>query len=217
MHELNPVLMDVASWRLANEREKRSFVPAGATDPAAAAMPAGPPAGPPPGMDPMAMAGAMPPMDPTAMAGAMPPGAMPPIAGAPGAPGAPGAGGKLKVDPAFLYMELARIRKLLTHFMKHNGVDLPPDILDDGTVAQVVQGAQPQSSPIGAGGPAGGSEQGAAAGPEPFMSLEPKKQASDVLALFRAPDPALSAPDPEATERKIDALSRLSRGLSRAG
>jgi hypothetical protein len=156
----------------------------------------------------------------------MPPGAAPPAA--PGA--APGAaGGKPKIDPTFIYMELSRVRKLLTHMMKHVGVDMPPDILDDGAVAMVAQGQMPQSAPLGQGGPAeaaggappeGGGALPGIGGAGPLGPIEPaggggtEKPASDVVSLFRAPDVGTPRPDFDASERRIDALSALSRSLN---
>jgi len=107
-------------------------------------------------------------------------------AGMGGAPGAPGAGGKLKIDPAFLYMEVARVRKLLTHIIQKTGLGMPEDILDDGVVAQATMGQQPASAPLG--------QEGAPAGPEggmpglpgigqsgPISPIEPPKTAEDML------------------------------------
>ena len=118
-------------------------------------------------------------------------------------------------------MELARVRKLLTHLLTSTGVDMPPDILDDGVVASVATGQQPESAPIapGAGAPpapapglpgigesAPISPIGPAGGPE--------KMGSDVLSVFRkhAPDPI--RPDFTALESRIDAISAMSRSLN---
>jgi len=222
-HQIIPTLFDVAEWRLNGEAEKQAFVPQGATDPAAAMAPDPMAAAPPMGGDPMAaMAGGMPPAAPAAGPMAAPPGAAP--AGAAPAAGAQGAG-KPKLDPAFIYQELARVRKLLTHLMKNQGIDMPPDILDDGAVAMVSQGMTPQSAPIGQGGQA---EQGAAGlpgigGQGPLNPLEPpggaggaggtEKPASDVMQLFRAP-PKHARPDFDNARNRIDALSALSRSLT---
>jgi len=248
--ELNPVLLDMAAWRLQGDSEKAAFVPQGSTDPAAAAGGGDPAAGGMPPGDPMA-AGGMPPGDP--MAGGMPPGAapvdpmaaaggmMPPAAapapGMPGAPGAPGAGGKLKIDPAFIYMELSRVRKLLTHMMKHTGIEMPPDILDDGAVAMAVQGQPPQSSPLGQGGEAeqaGGAPPGGGAlpgigGAAPLGPMEAPggaekpaadnaaKIASDVVSMFRTPTADTARPNFDDSQMNIDALSQLSRSLNNTG
>lgn len=233
-HEINPTLFDVAAWRLRGDQEKTAFVPQGATDPAAAMggappmdpMAAGgmPPGGMPP-IDPLAGAaggmppGGAPPMDPMAAMGGMPPG-MAPAAPAAGAPGAPAAGGKPKIDPTFIYMELSRVRKLLTHMMKHTGIEMPPDILDDGAVAMVAQGQMPQSSPLGQGGPAeqGGGGLPGIGGSGPISPVEPaggtEKPASDVMALFRAPVD-IEKPDFDGCSHRIDALATLARSLGK--
>jgi len=225
-HEMNPMLFDLAEWRLAGENEKKAFVPG---DPAAGGMPPGamPPGGAPP-MDPMAgggappmdpaMAGAAPPMDPAAMAGA-PPAAAP----APAAGGAPGAGGKPKIDPTFIYMELSRVRKLLTHMMKHTGIDMPPDILDDGAVAMVAQGQMPQSAPLGAGaegappeGGGGGPALPGIGGNAPVSPIEapsgPEKAGADALSMFRGP---VDGEREDASQLRLDAISAMSRSLHR--
>lgn len=227
-HLMNDTLFDIAEWRLRGEGEKQAFVPQGATDPAAAAgMPPGDPmaAGMPPGMppgDPMAaaggaMPGGAPPMDPMAAQGA---GMMPPAAPAPAqGQGQGGTGGKPKIDPTFIYMELARVRKLLTHFIQQSGMEMPPDILDDGAVAMVAQGQMPQSAPLGQGGQA---EQGAGlpavGGAGAINPLEPaggsEKPAHDIMSLFRGPADANASPDFESSQQRIDALSCLSRSLN---
>lgn len=227
-HKMNETLFDVAEWRLRGEAEKQAFVPQGATDPAAAAPP---PGGAPPGGDPMAamaMGGMAPPMDPMAAAGApaMAGAAAAPPAGA--APGQPGAGGKAKIDPAFIYMELSRVRKLLTHFMQHAGVDMPNDILDDNTVAMVAQGMQPQSAAIGAGGqaeqgmggdPMGGGMPGIGGSP-PINPIEPaggaEKPAHDVMSMFRGPTEVNGRTDVAGLGERIDAISAMSRSLNGA-
>lgn len=230
-HQINPTLFDVAQWRLDGEAEKQAFVPQGATDPAAGGMPpgGGPMAagGMPPGGDPMA-AGMPPGGDPMA-AGGMPPAAPPAApAQAPAAPaqgGGQGTGGKPKIDPTFIYMELSRVRKLLTHMMRHAGIEMPDDILDDGAVAMVAQGQTPQSSPLGQGGPAeAGGQAGlpALGGAGPINPIQPagdgggggsEKPAHDVMSLFRGPWPAGDQPDFAQLGSRIDALSALSRSL----
>jgi len=229
-YEINETLFDVAAWRLHGEREKQAFVPQGATDPAAAGgMPPGgdpmaaggmPPM--PPGGDPMAAAGGMPPpmppgppMDPMAAAGGMP------MAAPAAAPSGPAAGAKPKIDPTFIYQELSRLRKLVTHMMKNTGIGMPDDILDDGTVAMVSQGQMPASAPLGQGGESemGGQGLPALGGAAPVGPIEPvggaggtEKPASDVLSLFRPPGPA-DRPNFDATRTKLDALAALSRSL----
>jgi len=228
-HGINPVLLDYADWRLAGEHEKAAFVPGGATDPAAAGgmppmdpmaaagggMPMDPAmAGGAPPMDP-AMAGAAPPMDPAAMAGA-PPAAAPAAAPAAGAP----AGGKPKIDPTFIYMELSRVRKLLTHMLQQTGIDLPPDILDDGSVAQVMQGQQPNSNPIGqepqtaAPAPAPGGEAGlpGIGGEAPISPVAAPGEKAGALQMFRAPTGG--PPNFREANSRVDAISMLSRGLA---
>ena len=221
---INPVLFDVAAWRLRGEREKLAFVPAGGDPSQGGAPPGG--GGPPPGADPSQMG--MPPADPSQMAGgggapALPPQA-PPAPAQPGAaPGQPGAApAKAKIDPAFIYLELSRIRKCVTHMMKSTGIDLPPDVLDDQTVAQVVQGQQPQSQPVGQG------QEGAPPDPSlPAMggqgSISPiqapdgggggggQSKQSSVASLFQGPVDS----DFGTLTRRMDALAALSRSLGR--
>jgi hypothetical protein len=176
-------------------------------DPAAGGMPPGgdpaaggmPPGGPP--MDP-AMAGGAPPMDP-AMAGGAPP--MDPMAGGGGdimgmitqavtqamaqqGGGAAGPGGKpggaAKVDPAMLYLELGRLRKMLDGLFRHMDIPLPPDILDDNMVAQQIAGGGAQSQPIGEGGdPATG-------GPPPGMPAIGQSPAINPIAPAGGAPPA---------------------------
>lgn len=216
---MNPVLFDIAAWRLRGDAEKRAFVPAGGDpsqgggDPSmgGGAPPPGAGAGPPPGMDPAAMAG---------MAGGAPPmGGMPPGqpgVATPGQTGAPGAGGKVKVDPTLIYMELGRIRKLITHMMKSTGIDMPPDILDDSTVAQAVGGAQPNSQPIGQDAssqappslPAMGGQGGISPIEAPGGGGE---KTGSVASLFQGPVDS----DFGTFARRMDALAALSRSLGR--
>jgi hypothetical protein len=148
------------------------------------------------------------------MAGGMPPGQ--PGMATPGQTGAPGAGGKVKVDPTLIYMELGRIRKLITHMMKSTGIDMPPDILDDSTVAQAVGGAQPNSQPIGQDAssqappelPSMGGQGGI--GPIEAPSGPGEKQGS-VASLFQGPVDS----DFGTFARRMDALASLSRSLGR--
>jgi len=214
---LNPVLFDIAAWRLRGEREKLAFVPAGGDpsqgggDPSqggGAPPPPPGPAGPPPGMDPSMMGGAPPGMDPSMMGGA-------PAAPAAAPAGQPGAMGKVKVDPTLIYMELGRIRKLVTHMMKSTGIDMPPDILDDSTVAQAVGGAQPNSQPIGQDAsaqapPPGLPAMGGQGGISPIQAPGGEKQGS-VASLFQGP----VASDMGTFTRRMDALAALSRSLGR--
>jgi hypothetical protein len=108
--------------------------------------------------------------------------------------------------------------------MKHTGIEMPPDILDDGTVAMLSQGQMPESAPIGQGGAAeqagGGGEAGlpGIGGSAPIAPIEPaggtEKPASDVMALFRGPAPVEDGrPDYTALSQRIEALSAMSRGL----
>jgi hypothetical protein len=209
-------------------------------------------------MDPMAAGGA-PPMDPAM--GGMPPGGMPPGGGMPpagamppelqmmidqavqaamqgqgangagGAPGAGGAGAK-KLDPNMLYLEMGRMRKLMTNIHQHLKIPLPEDILDDNMVAQAVSGQPPQSPPIGqeAGGipPGGPQPPGGAPGGlpgigespaiNPITPIEPPKTAAaDPISLLvgRPVDetglPASGQLDRAANE--MDAMAYLSRSL----
>ena len=138
-------LLQLAAWKLNRELQKQAFVPGGGAPPMDPAMmgggmpmdPAMMGGGMP--MDPMAMGGA-PPMDPMAMGGMpmdpMAMGGAPPMD--PGMPPAPpaeepmnGAGKKIKLDPAAIYVEQVRNRKLLIGLYQQLGLSLPEDILDD--------------------------------------------------------------------------------------
>jgi hypothetical protein len=217
--------------------------PAAAADPMAAAAGGPPPmGGPPPG------AGSPPPVpggqgDPlsalvpviqqivtqTMQQMGMGGGGMP--GGAPGAPGAAGAGGKAKIDPAFIYQELSRVRKMLSGVFEQQGWPLPPDILDDPAVGALAMGQSPVSAPIGAeggapgaappgGAPPGGAPPGGApASPGGFPAIgtspaiqpiQPPKQASDVLGF---PD-VFGTPTQEKLtdqEQRLQALARTAR------
>lgn len=174
-------------------------------------------------MDPMA--GGAPPMDPSM--GAPPPDiqmmitqAVQTAMGGGGAGGAPGAAGKPKIDPAFIYMELSRTRKLLTHLLQNMQIDLPADILDDGSVAQTMTGAQPDSSPIGQEGappeqaPPGLPGIGSTA---PISPIDAPKTAA--ATMFGKSARNVGAPITSETfvglNRDLDALATLSRGLHR--
>ena len=221
---LNPLLFDVAAWRLRGEKEKQAFVPAGGDpsqgggDPSqgGGAPPPGAGAGPPPGMDPSAMgmpAGGAPP--------AMPP--QQPGAAMPGQTGVPGQqpGGKVKVDPTLIYMELGRIRKLITHMMKSTGIDMPPDILDDSTVAQAVGGAQPMSQPIGQDSssqqPPSLPAMGGQGAVQPIQPPDEggagggQQNQGSVASLFQGP----VSSDMNTFTQRMDALAALSRSLGR--
>lgn len=262
-----PALFDIAAWQLNNANEKQAFVP---SDPAAAGgdpMAAG---GMPPGADPAMAGGGATPMDPMAAGGAGPPGMDPMAGGAGGAPGAPldpmmiqqivqavlqqtGGGaaggpagaagpgkGSAKVDPGLIYMELGRVRKLLTGMYQNLDWELPPDILDDAAVAQSVIGGQPAGQPLPAGGaPAGGDPAAAAGGGAPGLpavgqsgainpiepvgqEAAPGKMANDLrtkagndvmsmLGLAASPGKAVS---PQDTSDKIDALAALIRSYT---
>ena len=188
-----------------------------------------------PPMDP-AMGGA-PPMDPAAG------GAPPDIAalvtqmvqeelakqgmGAGGAAGgAGGVGGKLKIDPAFIYMELSRMRKMMTHFFQKSGIELPSDILDDGAVAQTVMGQAPESAPIGQegapmpGGDAGGGPMGlpGVGQSAPISPIEAPKTAADVWLQGDVVRSQLTeVPSSETFDKvgnSLAALAALSRSLN---
>jgi hypothetical protein len=187
-------------------------------------------------MDPMAMGGA-PPMDPAMMGGAPPmappmaPPAAPPAAGA--APGA-GAAAKPKIDPTFIYMELSRIRKLQTHMMQQTGIDLPPDILDDGAVAQQLNGTPPESQALGQepappAPPAGGAMGGGMPGIGESPAINPieapggamggamggEKQGNLLQTLFQTNGPLVQkqADDDgfDSLNKKLDALAAIAR------
>jgi len=229
-HEINPVLLDMAEWRLKGDAEKTAFVP---TDPAAAGAPPMDPmagGGGMPPMDPMA-AGGMPPMDPMAAAGGMPP--APPAAAPPAVPpvdpAAAGAtpGAKPKIDPTFIYMELSRVRKLLTHMMQNTGIDLPPDILDDGAVAQQLNGTPHDSAPLGQEGgapPAGPQGLPGIGGEAPINPISPidvpggEKQSIDVMSLFKGPVARPDdKPDFKQLSNRLDAIAAMSRSQANNG
>ena len=219
-YEINPVLLDVASWAIDGDREKKAFTPppmdpamAGGAPPMDPAMMGGAPP-----MDPAMMGGA-PPMDPAMMGGAPP--MAPPMGGAPpmdpammgGAPPAapaPGAGGSKKIDPAFIYMELSRVRKLLTTLFQNLDMKLPGDILDDSSVAQVMSGQIPSSNPIGQepAPPVDPSLPGIG-GAGPVGPVEAPKTAS-IKDLFVAADPTFNH-----SSDMADALIRLSHNSKR--
>ena len=245
-YEINPILLDVAGWAAA-PHEKRGFVPPGGgappMDPAmmGGAPPGGPPMDPsmmggaPPGgppMDPSMMGGA-PPMDPAMMGGAPPMGPPPmgPPAAPPGDPAAAAAppangaaGGSKKIDPAFLYMEMSRVRKLLTTLFQNMDMQLPPDVLDDNSVAQVMSGQQPTSSPLGqeAQPPAagGGPALPGIGGSAPVTPVEPPKTASikDIFAKEAGigVGSEIQARAANNTNNIVDALAKLSRSLNRS-
>jgi hypothetical protein len=139
-----------------------------------------------------------------------------PGAATPGQPGVPGAAGKVKVDPTLIYMELGRIRKLLTHLLKSTGIEMPPDILDDSTVAQAVGGAQPQSLPIGQDSssqqPPSLPAMGGQGGISPIQAPDAggsQKQSSFRQLFTETPS------DFGMMTRRLDALAALSRSLGR--
>lgn len=114
-------------------------------------------------MDPMAAGGGAPPADPAlaALITQIVQQVMQQQGGGTGTPGPAGPGkGSAKIDPGLVYMELGRVRKLLTGMYQNLDWELPPDILDDSAVAQsVAGGAPPAGQPLPAGGasPAGGA------------------------------------------------------------
>jgi hypothetical protein len=101
--------------------------------------------------------------------------------------------------------------------MKSTGVDLPPDILDDTTVAQNMQGQPPQSPPIGQdasaqqqpGLPAMGGQGGISPIQAPDAGGATKQ--SSVASLFQGPVDS----DFGTMTRRMDALAALSRSLGR--
>jgi hypothetical protein len=136
-------------------------------------------------------------------------------------PGA-GPGGKAKVDPGLLYMELGRLRKLMTTMYQNLGWDLPPDILDDSQVAQSVMG-DPASQPMDQAGAAPPAEDPAAAsaglpgiGTSPAINpIEPAavgKQASirDIMTGNSGTSGGFDNPN-----MQVDAVAALARSLAR--
>ena len=206
-YEINPVLLDVAKWAAVGKQEKRGFVPPGGGMPPMdpAAMGGAPPMGPPPGAPPMGPPPAAPPADPAAAAPAPP------------------AGGSKKIDPAFLYMEMSRVRKLLTALFQNLDMQLPPDVLDDNSVAQVMSGQIPESTPIGQEpqAPAGGGGDAPSlpgiGGSGPVGPVEAPKTAS-VKDLFSNKNSIGVGTQIKASSHSsndmIDALAKLSRSLN---
>lgn len=193
--------------------------PGGMGDPAMAAGMAPPMSGAPmggPPMDPAMMGGPPPSSDPLAQLAPMvqqmvqqalqQAGVQGGAAGATGATGgAAGAGGAgaKKIDPALIYLELGRLRKLLTTMFQNNGWPLPSDILDDQAVAASVSGQLPATQAIGMEAP-------------PAMGMpmqtpppaEMPKQAKDLLQTvlnYQEADPA------QAMQRRAEALALLSQ------
>jgi hypothetical protein len=108
-------------------------------------------------MDPAAMGGGAPPIDIQSIVSQVVQQLLPQLqrqmGGAAGGTGGPAGPGKnAKIDPGMIYMELGRVRKLLTTMFQNLNWDLPPDILDDQMVAQSVAGQLPASQPTDAGG-----------------------------------------------------------------
>lgn len=63
------------------------------------------------------------------------------------APPASGGGGKTKLDPNQLYLELGRIRSLLTNLYEQMGLPLPAGILDDAKQIESAGGTPPTPTP----------------------------------------------------------------------
>jgi len=200
-------------------------------------------------MDP-AMAGAAPPMDPMAGGGGgdimsmitqAVTQAMAQQGGGAGAGGKPG--GAAKVDPAMLYLELGRVRKMLDGLFRHMDIPLPPDILDDNMVAQQIAGGGAQSQPIGPGGdPAAAGGDPAAQGPQgmpgigqspPINPIEPAggppggggepklagvtfggEGPPNIQSIFMSPKNASAADSTSQLQRNVTALASLSRSLA---
>jgi hypothetical protein len=73
-----------------------------------------------------------------------------------------------------IYLELGRVRKLMTGMYQNLNWELPQDILDDQQVAQSVAGAGPTSQPLGAapaGQPPAGGGGDASAGPQGLPAI----------------------------------------------
>jgi hypothetical protein len=128
-----------------------------------------------------------------------------------------------------IYMELGRIRKLLTHLFQHLKIDLPPDILDDQMVAQSVAGQQPISQPTDAAAPAdpaaaGGGEPlglpglGQSAPINPIEAAAPAggEKISGVKDMFRRDLTEVTSGDFEEAGTALDAVAMLARRLNKA-
>lgn len=187
---INPALMDLANWSIAN-RKKQAFVPPGADVGAGGGMP---PGGAP--MDP-AVAGGMPPGG-----GAPPGGDMASVGGSmmpspdaslapPAQPMTPdmitqavtqavqlamngGKGGKgaAKPDMNLMAQDIFQIKRMLLHLYSSMGMSIPPDVLDDPNrdpTTGAIGGTGPNAGPVpvqpgaaGAGPPAVATPAGAA-------------------------------------------------------
>jgi hypothetical protein len=194
-------------------------------------------------MDPAMAGGGMPPMDPMAGGGAIDPATQAAIdaavqaalgatgggaAGA-GAPGAAGPGKGAKIDPGMIYMELGRMRKMMTTMFQNLSWELPPDILDDQAVAQSVSGMDPASPPTdqAVAAPAPAEQPGlpaigqtAAVNPiEPIGGGGAPKQAN-LLDLVSGNMPAsgqeVTATTFDKSSERVDVLAMLSRSLNAA-
>ena len=196
MEGIDETLMAMAMHRLTRP-EKRAFVPAGASDPAAMG------GGAPPGADPAAAGAA--PQDPAAMAaaGGMPPGGAPPAAAAPpapaplpgaspgGAPAAPAAPVQQKIKPEqmmqMLDTRLYNLQQQVTAIMNHHGITLPPGVLvlpPGMTSAPVAETAVP-GGPMDPGPAqqpaAAGGDTGAISPIEPMQGAAPAAKAAAAI------------------------------------
>ena len=137
------------------------------------------------------------------------------------------AGGAKKLDPVMIYLEMGRIRKLLTNMHQHLNLPLPEDILDDNMVAQAVSGMGVQSAPIGAEGGAvaappppaagaGGTIPGIGTSP-PIAPPEIPKTAAAIVMGSPVPQEATPATQADEAATQIERIAYLSRSLRNNG
>ena len=152
-----------------------------------------PPGGAPP-MDP-SMMGGMPPMDPSMMGGGLPPDLDSKIQDAvqkalqSGGNGGPGSPKQPKPDINTIATDLFQLKKMFLAYLRRQGIELPPDILD-GPNRDPATGA-PAISPSGGSDVAPGSSQATAKGAiKPIAPIQPAvmnaisgiKQSSSIIA-----------------------------------
>lgn len=144
--------------------------------------------------------------------------------GAAGGPKVGGPGAGAKIDPGMIYMELGRVRKLLTGMYQNLQWDLPPDILDDQMVAQSVAGQQPVSPPTDAGAgapppPPGLPALGGSGAINPIQAPGggATKQSSllDILRMPEGHPAGMQQASFDEMNSRIDVIAALSRRLNK--
>jgi hypothetical protein len=99
------------------------------------------------------------------------------MVGQPGVAGTGGAGKPPKPDINTVAMDLFQLKKMFLHFLKVQGIDLPPDILD-GPNRDPSTGMPTPPDPTGGIGGAGGGGGGNGAGPSSAISPVQPMQAA---------------------------------------